>query len=197
MEQTSNYKKYKSKNILKRIMIRLFKKKISSLLSEYSSNTTLLDVGCGEGFIADYIYKNTNIKKITGIDINNNSIQIARNQNNNIVYETLDINDITLENKKYDLVMCLEVLEHLKNPEHVLKKICSLANKRIIISIPNEPFFSIGNLLSFKNIRSFGTPKEHINIWTRRSFKKCLLNIGIKKFRIKSLFVWIIVIIDV
>lgn len=58
--------------------------------------------------------------------------------------------------KKYDLVLATEVLEHLSNPVEGINLLKSLSKKYILISVPNEPFFSL--------FRFFLPAKEHL--WT-------------------------------
>lgn len=120
---SSNYKKYKSKNKLKQKMISRFKTKLLKILSNEEKNITLLDVGCGEGFILDEVYNKTNIKKIVGIDINNNSLEYARKCNKKINYINCDLFKMDFKEKKFDIVMTLEVLEHFEEPAIAVKKI--------------------------------------------------------------------------
>jgi len=60
------------------------------------------------------------------------------------------------KNKKFDIVLCTEVLEHVDDPVNLIKKIKKLSNRFILISVPNEPFFSLARL--------FVPAKEHL--WT-------------------------------
>lgn len=198
MNTTSNYKKYHSKNPLKYLMIKRFEKKILLMLEKENQNTLLLDAGCGEGFISDIIYKNTNIKDITGIDINDDVLEFAKNNNKNINYFNKDIYNLKGQDKHYDIVLVLEVLEHLKAPKIALNNLYKITNDKLIISVPNEPLFSLGNLLSFKNIKTLGTPKDHINKWTKKQFIAFLKDNGIQNIDIKKnvLFPWIIIIIN-
>lgn len=157
---------------------------------------TLIDVGCGEGFISNYIYMNTNIKKITAVDINKESIEYAKKQNNNINYINKDIRKLKYSQNEFDIVICLEVLEHLKYHKEVLKKINSIFKKRLIITIPYEPYFSLGNFLFFKNVKTFGKPQEHVNFWNKKSIRKYLIENNINNFKIETSFPWIIIIIE-
>ena len=52
---------------------------------------------------------------------------------------------IPLQNNSIDLVICLEVLEHLRQPNHFLKEIVRLLKKDSIA------VFSIPNILSFSS----------------------------------------------
>jgi len=67
----------------------------------------------------------------------------------------LKIEDIR-DNKKYDIIIATEVLEHLDNPVDLIKKLKKLSKRFILISVPNEPFFSL--------FRLFWPAREHL--WT-------------------------------
>ena len=41
----------------------------------------------------------------------------------------------------------------------------------LLLTVPNEPWFCLGNLLALKNIKRFGNPVDHINHWTFKKFK--------------------------
>lgn len=194
----SNYKKYHSKNYLKQVMIKKFKNKLIKILNNDNDNnnlTTLLDAGCGEGFISDFIYNNTKIKNITGIDICSNSINYAKKQNEMIKYECKNLYKLDYINNSFDVVISLEVLEHLEKPEIVLKELIRISKKKLIISVPNEPFFSLGNLLSFKNVKTLGNPIDHVNKWTKNKFIKFIKQNGVTNFSVVTSFPWTIVII--
>lgn len=60
------------------------------------------------------------------------------------------------KNKKYDTVLCAEVLEHLDDPVSAIKKLKSLSKRFVLVSVPYEPFFSL--------FRLFFPAKEHL--WT-------------------------------
>lgn len=197
-EETSNYQKYKSKNKLKQIMIKRFQEKLLTILANEDQNTSLLDAGCGEGFISSYIYDQTRIKNITGIDINKDSLAFARSNNKNIKYKKGDIYKLGFKDKEFDIVITLEVLEHLTNPSQALKEIIRVAKNKIIISVPNEPYFSLGNLLSLKNVKRFGNPPDHINRWSKDQFVSFIKKEIEDKYQINILtsFPWTIIIIE-
>ena len=197
-EETSNYQKYNSKNKVKQIMIKRFQEKLLKLLENENKNTSILDAGCGEGFIADYIYNNTKIKNITGIDINKDSLDFASSINKKIKYKKDDIYKLSFKDKQFDIVMTLEVLEHLDNPKKALKEIIRVAKKKLIISVPNEPYFSLGNLLSLKNVCRLGNPPDHINRWSKNKFERFINNEINNKYKttVFTSFPWTIIVIE-
>jgi ubiquinone/menaquinone biosynthesis C-methylase UbiE len=94
-----------------------------------------------------------------------------------------DINSLPIENGAYDLVISCEVLEHLQEPHIALKEIKRVSKGLCLISVPHEPYFSMMNFLSGKNLMAFGNDPEHLQRWTKREFKELLA----KEFEIISL----------
>ncbi len=126
--------------ILRKIRLRAALKIINKL-----QPGTILDIGCMD----DYLLKKLPKKfDYTGID----SEPLCENPK----IQKKKIEDLVKEKKKYDLVLCTEVLEHLDNPVEAIEKMKKLSTKFILISVPNEPFFSIARL--------FVPAKEHL--WT-------------------------------
>ena len=106
--------------------------------------TTILDIGCMD----DYILKRLPPKfNYLGID--------DEPLCNNAFIKEIKIEELN-KKKKYDLVLATEVLEHLDDPIDGIKTLKSLSRRFILISVPNEPFFSL--------FRLFMPAKEHL--WT-------------------------------
>jgi len=78
------------------------------------------------------------------------------------------------------MVLCTEVLEHLENPEKGLKELIRVSSKYILLSVPNEPFFMLENLVRLKNVSRLGNDIEHINHWTFFGFRKFLKKHNVK-----------------
>lgn len=95
----------------------------------------VLDIGCGESLS----YSQQLASKVDFLDaIDNNKavIQncIKKNRFNNIFYSVLDITKKEIT-KHYDVVILSHILEHLYNPEELLKKIKN-NTKKIIVRLP-------------------------------------------------------------
>jgi len=81
----------------------------------------VLDVGCGGGILGEAMAKAG--AEVTGIDAENEAITIAqahaeKNQLT-IDYQCTPIEDY--ESKGFDIVTCMEMLEHVQNPELVIE----------------------------------------------------------------------------
>lgn len=47
-----------------------------------------------------------------------------------------------------------------------------VSRRYILLTVPNEPWFCMGNLIALKNVSRLGNPIDHINHWTYGGFKK-------------------------
>jgi 2-polyprenyl-3-methyl-5-hydroxy-6-metoxy-1,4-benzoquinol methylase len=95
----------------------------------------LLDVGCGRGVVSRYFQRRG--FDVMALDISEVAVSITRRRG--IRAEVLDVESHVL-NGDYDAILCLEVLEHLRDPVSVVRKLRNLLNKRgkLVISLPNE-----------------------------------------------------------
>ena len=110
------------------------------------SNISILDIGCGGGLMSEPLARLG--AKVTGIDAvekNVKSAQIHAEQNGleiNYLQSTVE----ELDNKnKFDVVLNLEVIEHVNNQELFVSKSCELINDNglIFIATINKTLFSL------------------------------------------------------
>jgi predicted TPR repeat methyltransferase len=75
--------------------------------------STILDVGCGTGLLADYLNKDKYQILIDGIDISNEMIEIANKRNYYNQISNIDVFDITSPQKtKYDYIISAGMFTH-------------------------------------------------------------------------------------
>lgn len=116
----------------------------------------VLDLGCGTGTMC--FYAASKDKKVLGIDISKNAITLAKlnskkfELSKKIRFINGDISKLNIK-EKFDLIICTEVLEHVKNESEVLHKIHKLLKPSgiIISSSPsvNAPLLKLGLLSTF------------------------------------------------
>lgn len=89
----------------------------------------ILDVGCGGGLLSEAMAQAGG--QVTGIDISENLLQIAKlhakQKNLNINYQQTAVEELSNENK-FDVITCMELLEHVPNPESIIKTCADLLN---------------------------------------------------------------------
>lgn len=192
-----NEQKHKSKKIFVQFFVNKLNRDILKTIKKLKPDIkTILDIGCGEGFITRQIAEKHPNFAITALDAESSYIDYANANNlkSNIHYSVQNLESIDIA-KKYDLVIMTEVLEHTPQPDLVLKKIMELTNKYAIITVPNEPFFRLGNLLAFKYIKTFGNTPGHIHNWSKNGLHKMLKKMNLKH-TIKTSCFWNIAIIE-
>tara|TARA_B100001057_G_scaffold495499_1_gene594657 strand:- start:4 stop:684 length:681 start_codon:yes stop_codon:yes gene_type:complete len=90
----------------------------------------ILDIGCGGGLLTEELHKKGAI--VTGIDSSAKSIKIAKQhakeQNFDITYINESVFDSSFE-KKFDCIICFEMIEHIDMPNDLVKKILEISNK--------------------------------------------------------------------
>lgn len=92
---------------------------------------TTLDIGCGGGLITEPLSKLG--ANITGIDASSVNINIAKNHANkcnlDINYQQILSEDLVKTGKKFQLILALEILEHVENIELFIKSCSELLSK--------------------------------------------------------------------
>ena len=130
-------------------------KRLNSILSVVHKINpgNVLEIGCGAGMILSKIRK---YKSITGLDYSATAVkqaQVNLRKRRNIKIVKGDAQNFNLR-KKFDTIICSEVLEHLPEPQKVIENIMKHAHPKtnIIITVPQEK--NIDRIYAF--IKLFG-----------------------------------------
>lgn len=184
---SNNYKKHANKNPLMKLVVSNFLNDVKQLIDSLDVNN-ILDVGCGEGFVINFL----GTKDVIGFDISENALAIAKIRNPTFDFCRGDIYNLPVNKNNFDLVMVLEVLEHLEEPEKAINEIKRASKKYCIFSVPNEPYFKIMNILRCKNLNRFGNDIEHAQNWSADKFV-VLLKKHFDVIDVKKPFPWTLV----
>ena len=161
---------YERYHLRRKLQLRIISKndftyrKAIHLLDKYlKPRMTILDIGCGVGTVD--IYLASRGYKVMGIDISTNAISIARKNalnlgvSGNVKFKTINFNNMSIKGM-FDVVICSEVLEHLKDDKSTVDKIRKhLKSGGIVIaSSPstNAPLYKIGMLKKRSEERRVG-----------------------------------------
>ena len=109
----------------------------------------ILDVGCGGGILAEALSELG--ANVTGIDASENTIGVAKSHsksiNSNVRFIQNTIEEFIASNpdEKFDVITCLEMLEHVPSPGEIIKNCSDILKK------DGDIFFSTIN----RNPRSY------------------------------------------
>ncbi|MDR0453786.1 MAG: class I SAM-dependent methyltransferase [Deferribacteraceae bacterium] len=107
-------------------------KKTLNFIIDNIIGSIILDAGCGRGELVNKIAQNNSLKVI-GVDI----VQFDFLKLN-VEFIKGSLAEIPLPDSSCDTVVCAHVLEHIIYPEKALKELLRVANKRLIIVVPQQ-----------------------------------------------------------
>ncbi len=144
------------------------KERFKKLLSFARSvpHASILEIGCAEGHFTELLA--TISQDITAIDVTPLAIQRAKKRVKSkfVTFEVTTIDDFT-PTKKYDLIICAEMLYYILDKKKALNKIQTLgkyllANNYLFFPIYKDGIKAELSLLRFRPVRWIlhATPKE-------------------------------------
>ncbi|OMH40458.1 class I SAM-dependent methyltransferase [Desulfurobacterium indicum] len=153
------------------------------IVSNYLKNSSVvLDVGCSSGYFGKFLIENLNAR-VYGIDIDEEGLASAKEVGYSEVYK-LDLDMETelfasvLNELSPQYILCLDVVEHLKNVNSFMKTVFRFLKKsgaELVLSIPNIGHIDIVyNLLRGKFNYSFLgiLDNTHLRFFTKSSFEE-------------------------
>ena len=185
--------KYRDSSFIVRYANSRFFKTIEMFIDSISPHR-ILDVGCGEGMVLEQLRVDHRVPSL-GIDLDPARIHLAKSQAGDIPYIIGNAQELPFRDNSIDLVMILEVLEHVGEPDTVLQEAFRVTSKFLLASVPNEPWWRLGNLARLKYIRDLGNTPEHINHWSIRSFK-ALISEHFKIVKVETPLLWTFVLAE-
>jgi 2-polyprenyl-3-methyl-5-hydroxy-6-metoxy-1,4-benzoquinol methylase len=166
----NTYDKYTSGNPIERRLMATFMGRLDSSLPAVAP-ATILEVGVGEGEVADRIAKRFPDAFVTGIDLPDESLA-EHWSNRRLAASFADIVALPYPDDTFDLVLAIEVLEHVPNPMGALRELARVARGDLVLSVPHEPLWRVANMARGKYWRDLGNTPGHIQHWGRGAFAR-------------------------
>ena len=149
-----------------------------ALFPSPATRPTLLDIGCGAG---DWlmIFEKMGFDA-TGVDLNPRVVETALGRGLNV--ECRRIEELVASGERYDVVVLSQILEHLSEPQEVLRTVEGLlaAGGSLVVAVPN---YDSSWRRYFKNKWINWYMPFHIFHFTKRSLLKSLDAAGFKTQR--------------
>lgn len=184
---SSNLGKYESGNPVVQGLLRRYQDTLASLIVPLAP-TSVLDVGSGEGMVAAKLHTLPLSFRYKGIDLSAGAVGEARRRNPGVEFEQGSV--FELGGQTADVVLCLEVLEHLEDPAAAVDALAAAAERHLIVSVPWEPWFRLGNLARGKYLDRLGNHPEHIQQFNPGSIA-ALVATRFDNVRVQTCFPWV------
>ena len=177
--------KYDSPNPVVRYLIARFFDRVRAEVARLNP-ASMLDAGCGEGEMLRRGVVPAGVRPVC-TDLRTSALQgvPARDR------VQASVLALPFPAAGFDLVTCLEVLEHLNDPAEAVREFGRVARRAMVISVPYEPYFRVGNLLRGNHLGAFGNHPEHVQHWNLRTFQSFLAP-HVAEVRVSEAFPWII-----
>lgn len=159
--------KYSDTNIISKYLVNNYFKSVERLLKLTVNINTVHEIGVGEGKSTQRLSHLVN--NLSGSEFLEKLIPIAQKNNPKLKIFQESVYELKYKNESVDLVMLLEVLEHLDYPELALEEISRISKKYLILGVPNEPLWRILNVIRLKYLHEFGNTPGHLNHWSKQN----------------------------
>ena len=158
---------------------------IADIITE---NTRVLDVGCDDGSLMEFLKKNKNVD-IRGIEISKEKVQTCISKGLTVIEGDAEFDLKQFPDKSFDYVVLGQTLQAFINPEIVIKELLRVGNKAIV-TIPNFGHWKVRLNLLFQGTMPvtktlpnewYNTPNIHM--CTIKDFFKFSETINFKIFK--------------
>lgn len=157
-------------------------KNVVSRIQEFKKSGKVLEIGCGNGFLlkmlADIGYD------CVGLEPSPKAFQFAKEENNlKVINSFLEAN--TFEENTFDVVIILDVLEHLYQPNEVMKLIYRVLKPEGIVLAVTGDVLSL-NAKIWKSKWFYFFTWEHISFFSKSSLKQLFVKTNFHVLDVKT-----------
>jgi SAM-dependent methyltransferase len=159
---------------------------------------TVVDVGIGEGLCLARLLPDsragtggtTTNPRIVGVEYRHDKAKVASDLDG-VAVTVGDAGTLPFADGTADLVLCIEVLEHLPAVVPAVAELARICGGRCVVSVPWEPWFRLGNFARGKNLGRLGNDPEHIGAFTPRRLRRTL-SASFAEVEVTPVFPWLI-----
>jgi SAM-dependent methyltransferase len=167
------FNKYGTGNPLYRAVVSGYFRSLSSLLPNPMPER-ILEVGCGEGHLMGWLSRGRPSVPVVGLDLSPPMLAQARRAYPPLSFAVGTAYQLPFPKATFDLVLAMEVLEHLDQPERALAEVRRVGRELVLASVPREPIWRALNMARFAYWSSWGNTPGHLNHWSKGDFVRLL-----------------------
>ena len=123
------------------------KKEFKVIADLLPNNTRVLDVGCGDGSLMNFLVNEKNIE-VRGLELEKQNVQECIYKGLPVIQGNAETELYQFPNQSFDYVVLSQTLQAFYNPDKVLKELLRIG-KSVIISIPNFGYWKVRTSLLF------------------------------------------------
>jgi SAM-dependent methyltransferase len=155
----------------------------SLVLAAVPVGSRVLDVGCATGYLGQYLIEHKSCV-VEGVEPDTRAAAVAERSYRRVWVGSVEDEDLLMRlHGPYDVVMCPAVLEHLRNPEMVVRRLCQLIapGGLLLATLPNVAHWSLRweHVLGRWEYTDYGLlDRTHLRFYTLRTGRRMLEDAG-------------------
>ncbi len=169
----NHYDKHGSTNPIVVRMMHTFHRRLVDMASSVPHDS-ILDVGCGEGRTTAVLSQALSSSVVVGCDLEVSAVSEGPRNVSEGHFLAASVYDLPFADDSFDLVVATEVFEHLDTPTKALEELRRVARSSCLITVPNEPWWRIGNMARGAYLRDLGNTPGHVQHWSTGGFNRFL-----------------------
>jgi SAM-dependent methyltransferase len=165
--------KYESRNPISRYLVAGFDRAVAELAA-IANPGSIVEIGAGEGHVTALLLAHTKAD-ILATDISSAVLMEAEERlaSSRVRYRTVNIENAS-RLEPCDLVVCCEVLEHLRAPAKALRTLRAIGARHYLFSVPREPIWRGLNILRGVYLADLGNSPGHLQHWSKAGFLRLI-----------------------
>jgi SAM-dependent methyltransferase len=170
----NTYDKYGTTNPIEQRMMRGFFTTLDAFLDTAATEGAprhILEIGVGEGIVTTRVTERFPDATVVGLDLPDDGLA-GHWQERGLSCVFGDATTLPFADDTFDLVLAIEVFEHLPQPARTLHELRRVCRGSLIASVPFEPIWRAGNMARGRYLRDLGNTPGHVNHWTSRGFAR-------------------------
>ena len=150
----------------------------------------VLEVGCAEGATGAGLKKSGCASEVVGIEMSPEAAAVARQRLDRVIcgdLEKLNFQELDFTDNSFDYIICGDVLEHLNDPWHQLRRLLKLLKSggKIIVSLPNIRYYEVSFPLVFRGDWTYTESgildSTHLRFFTKKTSVQMLSKAGLSE----------------
>jgi len=151
------------------------------LLDLVGAGKRVLDVGCSSGYLARPLVERG--CAVVGIESDPEAAEAARSMCEDVLVGDVEVMALPFENGSFDVVLCGDLIEHLREPEHFLARMRPYIRDRgrLVLSTPNVANWAMRLSLlagSWRYTERGILDRTHHHLFTRKTLVETLSRAG-------------------
>ena len=143
----------------------------------------VMELGCGSGATLGWLRQTRKATYTVGVEIAETAADAAREHADEVHRADFERSDIPVNGQLFDVILCLDVLEHMIDPWAVIDRLATkylAAGGTLVVSLPNVRHYSVVLPLLFGGRWDYAQAglldRTHLRFFTRNSACQLLVH---------------------